>query len=50
MIDAAAAGTLTFDKLEAMTCVCSVGLDTAVVFPRGLCIPLACGATSLLRS
>ncbi len=27
MIAAAAAGTLTIDKLEAMTCVCSVGLD-----------------------
>ncbi len=31
MIDAAAAGTLTFDKLEAMTCVCSVGLDMIAV-------------------
>ena len=27
MIEAAAAGALTLDKLEAMTCVCSVGLD-----------------------
>jgi uncharacterized protein (UPF0210 family) len=31
MIDAAAAGTITFDKLEAMTCVCSVGLDMIAV-------------------
>jgi uncharacterized protein (UPF0210 family) len=31
MIDAAAAGVLTFDKLEAMTCVCSVGLDMIAV-------------------
>jgi uncharacterized protein (UPF0210 family) len=31
MIDAAAAGALTFDKLEAMTCVCSVGLDMIAV-------------------
>ena len=31
MIDAAAAGTLSFDKLEAMTCVCSVGLDMIAV-------------------
>ena len=27
MIEAAAAGALTLEKLEAMTCVCSVGLD-----------------------
>ena len=27
MINAAACGALTLDKLEAMTCVCSVGLD-----------------------
>ena len=27
MIAAAQCGTLTIDKLEAMTCVCSVGLD-----------------------
>jgi uncharacterized protein (UPF0210 family) len=27
MIQAAQAGALTMDKLEAMTCVCSVGLD-----------------------
>ena len=27
MIEAAASGALTLDKLEAMTCVCSVGLD-----------------------
>ena len=27
MIDAAACGALTIEKLEAMTCVCSVGLD-----------------------
>lgn len=31
MIDAAAAGAITFDKLEAMTCVCSVGLDMIAV-------------------
>ena len=31
MIDAAAKGTLTLDKLEAMTCVCSVGLDMIAV-------------------
>lgn len=31
MIDAAAAGTLTLEKLEAMTCVCSVGLDMIAV-------------------
>ncbi len=31
MIAAAAAGALTLDKLEAMTCVCSVGLDMIVV-------------------
>jgi uncharacterized protein (UPF0210 family) len=31
MIDAAAAGALSFDKLEAMTCVCSVGLDMIAV-------------------
>ena len=31
MIDAAAAGALTFDKLEALTCVCSVGLDMIAV-------------------
>ena len=31
MIDAAEAGTLTLDKLEAMTCVCSVGLDMIAV-------------------
>ena len=29
--NAAAAGTLTLDKLEAMTCVCSVGLDMIAV-------------------
>jgi uncharacterized protein (UPF0210 family) len=27
MIDAVEAGALTIEKLEAMTCVCSVGLD-----------------------
>ena len=27
MIDAVTAGALTIEKLEAMTCVCSVGLD-----------------------
>ena len=31
MIEAAANGYLTFDKLEAMTCVCSVGLDMIAV-------------------
>lgn len=31
MIDAAANGTLTIEKLEAMTAVCSVGLDMIVV-------------------
>lgn len=31
MIAAAQAGTLTLDKLEAMTCVCSVGLDMIAV-------------------
>jgi len=31
MIRAAAGGTLTLDKLEAMTCVCSVGLDMIAV-------------------
>jgi uncharacterized protein (UPF0210 family) len=31
MIAAAKEGTLTLEKLEAMTCVCSVGLDMIVV-------------------
>ena len=31
MIDAVTAGTLSLDKLEAMTCVCSVGLDMICV-------------------
>ena len=31
MIAAAASGTLTIEKLEAMTCVCSVGLDMIAV-------------------
>ncbi len=31
MIEAAACGALTLDKLEAMTCVCSVGLDMIAV-------------------
>ena len=31
MISAAASGALTLDKLEAMTCVCSVGLDMIAV-------------------
>ena len=31
MIQAAASGALTLDKLEAMTCVCSVGLDMIAV-------------------
>ena len=31
MIEAAAAGALTLEKLEAMTCVCSVGLDMIAI-------------------
>lgn len=31
MIEAATRGCLTFDKLEAMTCVCSVGLDMIAI-------------------
>ena len=31
MIEAAEKGYLTFDKLEAMTCVCSVGLDMIAI-------------------
>ena len=31
MIEAAELGAITFDKLEAMTCVCSVGLDMIAV-------------------
>lgn len=31
MIKAASCGALTFDKLEAMTCVCSVGLDMIAI-------------------
>ncbi len=31
MIEAAKQGVLTFDKLEAMTCVCSVGLDMIAI-------------------
>jgi uncharacterized protein len=31
MIEAAMSGAITFDKLEAMTCVCSVGLDMIAV-------------------
>jgi uncharacterized protein (UPF0210 family) len=31
MIEAASMGALTFDKLEALTCVCSVGLDMIAV-------------------
>ncbi len=31
MIDAVAAGALTLEKLEAMTCVCSVGLDMIAI-------------------
>ena len=31
MIEAATQGHLTFDKLEAMTCVCSVGLDMIAI-------------------
>jgi uncharacterized protein (UPF0210 family) len=31
MIDAVKIGCLTFDKLEAMTCVCSVGLDMIAI-------------------
>lgn len=31
MVEAAACGALTIDKLEAMTCVCSVGLDMIAI-------------------
>ena len=31
MIDAVNAGSLTLEKLEAMTCVCSVGLDMIAI-------------------
>lgn len=31
MIDAVARGSLTLEKLETMTCVCSVGLDMIAV-------------------
>ena len=31
MIDAANSGALTIEKLEAMTCVCSVGLDMIAI-------------------
>ncbi len=31
MIDAASSGCLTIEKLEAMTCVCSVGLDAIAI-------------------
>ena len=31
MIDAVHAGSLTLEKLEAMTCVCSVGLDMIAI-------------------
>lgn len=31
MVDAARSGALTIEKLEAMTCVCSVGLDMIVI-------------------
>ncbi len=31
MIESAAAGNITIDKLEAMTCVCSVGLDMIAI-------------------
>ena len=31
MINAVAAGALTLEKLEAMTCVCSVGLDMIAI-------------------
>ena len=31
MIDAASSGCLTIEKLEAMTCVCSVGLDMIAI-------------------
>ena len=31
MIEAASAGALTLEKLEAMTCVCSVGLDMIAI-------------------
>ena len=31
MIDAVSMGALTIEKLEAMTCVCSVGLDMIAI-------------------
>ncbi len=31
MIDAVSEGALTIEKLEAMTCVCSVGLDMIAI-------------------
>ena len=31
MIDAVSCGSLSLDKLEAMTCVCSVGLDMIAI-------------------
>lgn len=39
MIDAAACGALTIEKLEAMTSVCSVGLDMIAVGLRPFSIP-----------
>mgnify|MGYP002508578570 CR=1 FL=1 len=39
MIAAASSGALTLDKLEAMTCVCSVGLDMLQSWVRFL-VPL----------
>ena len=42
MIDAVAAGTLTLEKLEAMTAVCSVGLDM-IVIPGDISEAVICG-------
>ncbi len=36
MIDAVEMGALTIEKLEAMTCVCSVGLDMIAIPVRQL--------------
>ena len=42
MIDAAGAGCLTIEKLEAMTCVCSVGLDM-IAIPGDTSVEAICG-------
>ena len=42
MIEAAAKGHLTFDKLEAMTSVCSVGLDM-IAIPGNTCVDTIAG-------